>query len=75
MPLFYFDTDIGATNVGLHGVELVDIDAARRHAADRTESVLRDGIELSSKWHIRVSDETGLPLFSISARAGVFGPQ
>ena len=70
MPLFYFDTDIGDTDVDLHGVELADIDAARHLAAERAETALRNATALSSGWRIRVSDESGFPLFSLNAWAG-----
>lgn len=68
MPRYYFNIHDGSSSLDENGTELVDIDAARRQAAQLMGEMLCDDPDAfwnSEEWHLDVTDERGLILFSL----------
>jgi hypothetical protein len=68
MPMYYFDLYDDQTIVDSDGTDLVDVGAAREHAAQVVRE-LTDGDDFLgenwSAWTMRVRDDSGLEVFSL----------
>ena len=68
MYRFHFNIHDGSSTPDEDGTELPDIDAARRQAAQLMGQMLCDDPDMfwnGEEWHLDVTDERGLVLFSL----------
>jgi hypothetical protein len=69
MPRYHFHLADGVDYRDEDGVELTDLNAARRMALCYLSDVLRDAAikpEMPHDWHLEVTSEAGLVLFSVA---------
>ena len=70
MPMYYFHLYGDETIVDSDGTDLVDIGAAREHAAGVARELTAGSIGFLggnwSEWTMRVQDDSGLELFSLA---------
>jgi hypothetical protein len=70
MPRYYFHLDDDEKLVDADGTDLVDVDAAREHAAAVARELTAHSFGLLdqswSGWTMRVHDGSGLELFSLA---------
>jgi hypothetical protein len=68
MPRYFFQLPAQATP-DTEGVELPDLDAARRVAVHAACGMIAEGVEefcQTGEWRMTVSDEDGLALFNLT---------
>jgi hypothetical protein len=69
MPMYYFDLHNDETIVDTDGTDLIDVGAAREHAAGvARELTANSGGFLNHRWPdwtMRVHDDSGLEVFSL----------
>ena len=69
MPRYHFLTSDGVVHLDPEGMQLADIDAARREAVMFAGECLRDEAQTfvdERRFDVTVSDDDGLALFTIS---------
>jgi hypothetical protein len=70
MPRYYFHLDDDEKLVDTDGTDLVDVDAAREHAAAVARELTANSFGLLdhswSDWTMRIHDGSGLELFSLA---------
>ena len=70
MPMYYFDLHDGETIVDTDGTDLINVGAAREHAAGVAHELTANSIGFLdqnwSAWTMRVHDHSGSELFSLA---------
>jgi len=70
MPMYYFHLYDDETIVDTDGTDLIDVGAARDHAAGVARELTANSTDFLdqnwSGWTMRVHDESGLELFSLA---------